>query len=102
MIYENKFINRKKGVVAIFPIIVFVLLGLLAIYLALHLPIPAFAKIRSLINYLMVIIFWVLLQIGIIYGYYRLGLLAKKGFNLYKNKVQRWTINVKNFLLTRT
>jgi len=94
--YEN-----KRGV-APFVIIVFVILGLLIVYLTLHIPIPSFAKIKSLLNYIMILIVWVVFQVGLVYGYYRLGRLAKKGFKIYKGKLQIWTIKVKNFLLTKS
>lgn len=97
----NGLMRNKKGV-ATFVIIAFVILGLLAIYLILHLPFPAFSKIKNLVNYVMILIVWIVLQIGLIYGYYRLGRLAVKGFSIYKNKLQVWTVDVKNFLLSHS
>lgn len=105
MIYENKFIRNgmnKRGAVAIFSIIIFVVIALLGIYLFLNIPIPAFAKLRNLINYFIIVIVWLVLQVGLIYGYYHLGKFATKGFYLYKNKIQMGTINVKNFLLSKS
>ena len=92
---------NNKGL-ATFGIIVFVILGLIGIYLVLSLPIPAFASIRSLINYISILVVFIVFQIALIYGYYRLGKLAKIGFYIYKKKIQLWTLNVKQFLLTRS
>jgi len=92
--------KNKKGF-AVFTAIAFVLLSLLAIYIILYLPVPAFASIRSMINYFMVLIFWVTLQVIFVYGYYKLGLLIGKGLKLYRGKMHLWTINVKNFMLAR-
>lgn len=89
---------NKRGVL---PIIAFVFISLLAIYVVLWLPIPSFASIRSMINYFMVIIFWIAFQIALIYGYYKLGVLIAKGLNLYRSKFHLWTVNVKNFMLAR-
>lgn len=82
-------------------VIGFMVLGLLAIYLVLHFPIPAFASIRSMINYFMVLILWVVLQIAIIYGYYKLGMLVARGLSLYRGKLHLWMINIKEFMLVK-
>ena len=92
--------NDKKGVV-IFSVLAFIFIALLIIYIVLHFPIPAFATIRSIINYAMVILFWITLQVTLIYGYFKLGVLVAKGMNLYRGKMHLWTINVKNFMLAR-
>ena len=82
---EMKKMN-KKGIAVIF-VFLFVILGLIAIYLLLFLPIPAFTKVRTIINYFLIVILWFVIQALFIYTYFRLGLLAFKGFNLYKTKV---------------
>jgi len=99
---KNKFRQNKmnkKGL--IFPIIIFVVIALLGVYMFLWLPVPSFAKIRSFVNYMIIIIIWLILQVGLIYGYYKLGGLASKGFSIYKSKIQMGTIRVKNFLLSK-
>lgn len=93
--------NNKKGV-STFVVLGFMVLGLLAIYLILHLPIPSFSPIKSLMDYVMIILFWIVLQIGLVYGYYQLGRLVGKGFYTYKKKVHLWNVKVKNFLLTHS
>jgi uncharacterized membrane protein YkvI len=90
---------NKRGIV--FPVLIFVVIALLFVYILLYLPIPAFAQIKGVIHYLMIIIIWFVLQIAIIYGYYRVGTLAFRGFMIYKNKLQLWTFNVKSFLFAR-
>lgn len=90
---------NKRGFV--FPVIIFVILTLLVVYIILYLPIPAFAQIKGIIHYIMILILWFVLQVGIIYAYYRVGTLAFRGFIIYKNKLQFWTFNVKNFLFTQ-
>ncbi len=77
---------NKKGIAVIF-IFIFIILTLIAIYMLLFLPIPAFTKIRVIINYFLIIILWLVIQALFLYGYFRIGLLAFKGFNLYKTKV---------------
>ncbi len=77
---------NKKGIAVIF-VFGFIILALIGIYLLLFLPIPAFTKVRTIINYFLIIILWLVLQALFLYGYFRIGLLAFKGFNLYKTKV---------------
>jgi amino acid transporter len=89
---------NKRGFV--FPVLIFVIIALIFVYILLYLPIPAFAQIKGIIHYLMIVIVWFVLQIGIIYGYYKVGVLAVRGFRIYKNKLQLWTFNVKSFLFT--
>lgn len=95
-------INKNKRGVATFTIIAGLLIALIIVYLILHLPIPAFTSIKNLINYFIVVILWFIVQTGIIYGYYRLGILVGKGYNIYKNKIHLWTVNVKNFIITKS
>jgi hypothetical protein len=92
--------KNKRGIATIFLLAVVVLI-LLGIYIVLYLPLPVFSKIRSLLHYIMIIIVWVSLQIGLIYGYYRLAIYTRQGISIYKRKVQIWTFKVKNFLLSR-
>lgn len=91
--------KNKKGI-AIITTIVTIVLILLVIYLILYLPIPKFAKIKNFVNYIMILIVWFALQVGLVFLYFKLGTYAVRGWNFYKNKIQMWTINVKRFLLT--
>jgi len=87
---------NKRGIL---PIIAFVFLALLSIYVVLWFPIPAFTSIRSVIHYALMIIFWVSFQVGLVYGYYKLGILIAKGIGIYRGKMHLWTVNVKHFML---
>jgi membrane protease YdiL (CAAX protease family) len=79
-------LKNKKGI-AIFYIIAFIILGLVAIYLILLLPIPAFKLLRTKINYFLLLAFFIILQVGIIFGYYELG---KFGFKIFGNVRKRY------------
>lgn len=92
--------KNKKGITPIF-LIVIIALVLVALYVLLFLPIPAFTKIRTIINYIIIIIAWVILQIGIILGYYYLGKYAMKGFKIYQNKFRNIVLGIKRFLVMR-
>jgi hypothetical protein len=92
--------ENKKGF-AIFSVIAFISIALLVIYMVLYLPIPSFTAIRGMINYFIIIIFWVILQVALVYGYYKLGVLVAKGVNFYRSKIYLWVINIKNFMLAR-
>ena len=91
-------INNKKGVL-VFPIIAFLIVGLVAVYLVVQIPLPAFTKIKAVINYFLILIFWVLIQIGLIAGYFYLGKLIMKGWRIYKSKLQATTLKFKTYLV---
>lgn len=76
-------INNKKAVAPLF-IFGIVFAVIIVIYLLLYLPIPAFTKLRTIVNYFLILLFFVGLQGLIIYGYYTLGRFAFKGFQRYK------------------
>jgi hypothetical protein len=94
-------LKKDKRGVAIIGMIAFIFISLIAIYIILWLPFPAFASIRSMINYAMVVIFWITLQVALVYGYYKLGILVMRGLSIYRGKMHLWMVNVKNFMLTR-
>ena len=89
--------RNKRGS---FTVIGIMILVLLALYMLLHLPIPLFSEIKNLVNYIILILTFALVQIGFIYGYYKIGTLVVKGFRLYRKKIMLWNVNVKNFILT--
>ena len=89
-------IMNKKGIAVIF-IFLFILLAIMGIYLLLFIPIPAFTKIRTIINYFLIVILWFVLQSLFLYGYFRLGKLAVGGFNIYKTKVSKLAFDTKKF-----
>ena len=88
---------------AVAPIVIVGILVLICIafYLVLYLPIPAFKSLRTIINYFLSIIFFILLQVAIVLGYYYAGKYVYKGFQLYKNRIQKTFVNVKNFIITK-
>jgi len=91
-----KKINNKK---AIAPVFIFLILFavIIGVYLLLYIPIPAFTKVRTIINFFLILIFWFLLQGFLIYGYFQLGKLAYKGYNIYQTKVKNLTQKAKNY-----
>ena len=88
----RKIMNDKRGVLPL----VFIVLGIVVVfYLILFLPIPAFKKIRAMINYFSILAIFLVLQAGIVYGYYKLGNLISKGVLLYNTKIANLTINIR-------
>jgi len=83
---------------AIAPIFVFIIivLGLIGVYLFLLIPLPAFTKIRTIVNYFLIVILWFVFQGLVVYGYYRLGKLAVRGFAFYKKGITKVTDKTKN------
>lgn len=90
-------LNNKKGV-AMFSIIGFLVLFLIVIYIFLYLPFPAFTKLRMIINYFLVIIFWIILQVGLIYGYYKVGSFFLNGVLTLKSKIEMLGNKIKQYI----
>lgn len=88
-------LKNKKGIATIFVFIIIVLV-LIGIYLMLLVPLPAFTKIRTIINYFLILILWFVFQGLIVFGYFRLGKLAVRGFSIYKKGITRITDRTKN------
>lgn len=93
-------IKNKKAIAPIF-IFVIIILALIGIYLLLFIPVPAFAKMRTIINYFLIIILWFIVQGLIIFGYYKLGTLVIKGLKLYQVKIVDWSLRVKDIIVAR-
>jgi len=93
--------KNKKGI-GIISMIILIALGMLVFYAVLYLPIPAFTRLRVTINYFLILISWVLLQVFIIAGYYKLGFYAVKGFNILKFKFARMSIDIRNYIVVHT
>jgi hypothetical protein len=74
-------------------------LVLLAIYLFLYIPIPAFTGLRTLINYFLILIFWVVFQVGLIFAYFNVGKYAYKGIILLKTKVMVWSMDIRHLII---
>lgn len=92
--------NNRRGIAPLFIIGIMILI-LIALYLVLLIPIPAFTNIRANINYILTLIFWIVLQIGIVTGYYYAIKYAFKGFRLYQNKFRNIVTGIKRFLVMR-
>jgi hypothetical protein len=91
--------NKK----AIGKILISIILTLLGIYLSLYiLPDLIFPKaklILNLINYFLILIFFVVIQIGLIYAYYKLGKYATRVFTIIRTKLMNWSINLRNYIV---
>ena len=90
---------RNKKAIAPLLIILIVILVLIVIYIALFIPIPAFTKIRTIINYFLILIFWIVLQVGIIYGYYKIGSYVAIGFKSTRHKLHDLSMNIEKYIL---
>jgi hypothetical protein len=88
------FKQNRKGIAPIF-IFLIIFAVFIAIYLFLLLPIPSFQKIRAIVNLFIMIGVWFVFQGLIIYGYFQVGKLSKRGFNLYKNAMFKITTKTK-------
>ena len=93
--------RNKKAVAPLF-IILSIFVVLLVIYLLLFLPIPSFTEKRTAINYFLILIFWIAVQVGLIYAYIKLGQLAVKGFSFMRSKVKNLSISINRYLITHT
>lgn len=90
---------RGKQGIAPLLIILFLVLILLVLYLVMYLPIPLFTKIRMIANYFMIIIFWIVLQVGLIFAYYEMGKFASKNFSKVKGLVKNIDFRVKRYII---
>ena len=95
-------IKNKRGVVAPLFIVLGFLGVLFIIYLILFLPIPAFTSLRTQVNYFLILAFWVLLQVGIILGYFEIGKYGLKGINLLRHKVMNWSLGIRDYIIVHT
>lgn len=95
----RKILKNKRGMVPFF-LILMVILTLIIIYCLLFLPVPAFTKLRMIINYFLIIVFWIIIQIALIYGYYKLGTYMFMFFTILKTKMINWTFNIKKYIIT--
>ena len=98
---KTKLMN-KKGVIAPLFIVLFIFISLIFIYLLLYIPLPFFEKGRVIINYFLIVILWIIIQVGLLYGYYKLGTLFLRVFNFIKTKVLTFSLKIKNYLIIHT
>lgn len=90
--------KSKKSIAPLF-IIVIIILVLIGVYIFLLLPVPKFAKIRTIINYFLILIFWFILQVGLIFAYYKLIHYSIRGFDTLKRKFLKFTLRINNFIV---
>jgi len=92
--------KNKKG---IGKILISIILTLLGIYLSLYvLPDFWFPKAKFIlnwINYILILILFGVIQVGLIYAYYKLGKYATRGFTIIKTKLMNWSINIRNYIV---
>lgn len=91
--------KNNRGV-ATMTAVAIILLVIIGIYILLYLPFPKFKVIRGFVNYFLIIILWLVLQVGIVFAYYRLGKLVARGVRIYKSRLNNLTIRLQNFLLS--
>lgn len=90
---------NKKGFV--FTTVAMIGIVLVVIYLMLHLPFTNFIKIKNIINYFIIVSAWLLIQVAFIFGYFKLGEYIQKGLLFYRNKLRKWDIQIKHFLISQ-
>jgi len=96
--------NKKnnKGSITI-SIIMVIILTLIIIYGILYiLPDSIFPKAKLILNsmnYFLILILFGVIQVGLIYGYYKLGRYAVKGFTIVRTKLMNWSINIRNYIV---
>lgn len=92
---------NKRGVAPLFIILIIgcVLIG---IYLFLYLPIPAFTSLRTLINYVLILIVFILLQVGLIFAYYTVIKFVLRLITSSKNKLNRFAVTMRKILVSHT
>lgn len=93
--------TNKKAVAPLFLILSIVLV-LIIVYILLLLPIPLFKSIRTQINYFLILIFWVIFQLGLIFAYYNVGRYVLKGITLLKTKIVVWSTDIKHWIIRRS
>lgn len=92
---------NKKGIAPLI-VVFYGIIILLIVYLLLFIPIPAFTRIKAIVNYFLIILLWIILQVGFVYLYITLGRFFVKAFRVVKLKVIRGSFSVRKFILTHS
>lgn len=95
-----KTLMKSKRAIAPLFLILFSAFFLLTIYIGLFIPIPAFTKLRMMINYFLILVVWFILQAGLIYGYYRIGNFVVNGFLQFKSKLLKLSSRIEKYILS--
>jgi len=93
--------ENKKGITGLLAV-VYIAMALMIIYILLLALSPFFssiAQLKATINYFLFIIFWVVIQVGLILGYYEAGKLIAKGFVFMKSKVMNWSNTFRRYII---
>lgn len=85
-----------------FQYIAYIILALIVIYLILLIPIPLFSSIRTQINYFLILIFWIVFQIALFFGYFELGTYAVKGINFIRFKIVNWSLEIRKYIIVHS
>jgi len=88
---------NKKGI-AVFTALISITIVLLIFYVLLYLPF--FSSLRATVNYFLMVIFWILFQIFIIYGYVKIGQYVSKGFNILKFRIAKLHLKISKYIIT--
>lgn len=81
----------KRGFSFVIPLIVGIIVIVILFLLIQWNPFHAFDSVKAMVNYFIFFGIFLLLQVGILYGYYRLGKYVKIAFDWYNFKIKRMT-----------
>lgn len=94
-----------------YNVILWIVLSLLLIYLIVYTlgsitffgnPIfPFFTGITEQVNYILLIIFFIVLQIVVVAVFYKLFTFVFRKILTVKNKLENWSFNIQSYLVTR-
>jgi len=84
----------KRGLGFIVPLITGIIVIVVLFLLIQWNPFHSFDSVKSMVNYFIFFAIFLLLQAGILYGYYRLGKYVKIAFEWYNFKIKRITHNI--------
>lgn len=95
-----KTLMKSKRAIAPLFLILFSVFFLITIYIGLFIPIPAFTKLRMMINYFLILIVWFIIQAGLVYGYYRIGSFVVNGLLQFKSKIMKFSSRIEKYILS--
>jgi hypothetical protein len=86
----------------------YILLILIGVYLAMRFAdaiagffgLSLFSNALAYINYILLLIVWIILQVALFYGYYSVFRWAFKGFNFLINKLFNLNSRIQNLIIT--
>jgi hypothetical protein len=92
------FNSNKRGFVTMVALM-WIIIALIGVYCLLFLPIPQFKVIRTTINYFLILLFWIVIQVVFVYGYYKIISFVVKNFFSLKSKVLGWSYKIKKYII---